>query len=56
VAELDRNAWGRGAIVCARGTVRRVAPPLCITRAEVDELLGIVADSVDAPQPHLATS
>jgi len=47
VAELDRKAWDRGAIVYARGTVLRLAPPLCITPAEVDELVGIVADSID---------
>ena len=47
VAEIDRKAWDRGAIVYARGTVVRLAPPLCISRQEVDELVGIVADSVD---------
>ncbi len=31
VAELDRKAWDRGAIIYARGTVLRLAPPLCIT-------------------------
>jgi len=46
VAELDRKAWERGAIVYARGTVLRLAPPLCITPAEVDQLVAIVADSV----------
>jgi adenosylmethionine-8-amino-7-oxononanoate aminotransferase len=53
VAELDRKAWERGAIVYARGTVLRLAPPLCITAAEVDELVGIVADSVDSLQRDL---
>jgi putrescine aminotransferase len=48
VAELDRKAWDRGAIVYARGNVLRLAPPLCITGAEVDELVGVVADSVNA--------
>ena len=46
VAELDRKAWDRGAIVYARGTVLRLAPPLCITSDEVDQLVGIVADSI----------
>jgi len=46
VAELDRLAWERGAIVYARGTVLRLAPPLCITAAEVDQLVAVVADSV----------
>ena len=47
VAELDRKAWDRGAIVYARGNVLRLAPPLCITSHEVDELVGVVADSVN---------
>jgi putrescine---pyruvate transaminase len=47
VAELDRLAWDRGAIVYARGTVLRLAPPLCITAAEVDQLVAVVADSID---------
>ncbi|HXJ78113.1 MAG TPA: aspartate aminotransferase family protein [Candidatus Methylomirabilis sp.] len=47
VAELDRKAWDRGAIVYARGNVLRLAPPLCITPKEVDELVGIVAGSID---------
>ena len=46
VAELDRLAWERGAIVYARGTVLRLAPPLCITAAEVDQLVSVVADSI----------
>jgi adenosylmethionine-8-amino-7-oxononanoate aminotransferase len=54
VGELDRKAWERGAIVHARGTVLRLAPPLCITAAEVDELVGIVADSIDSLQRDLA--
>jgi adenosylmethionine-8-amino-7-oxononanoate aminotransferase len=48
VAELDRKAWDRGAIVYARGSVLRFAPPLCITAAEVDELVGIAADSIES--------
>ena len=55
VAELDRKAWDRGAIIYARGTVLRLAPPLCITTAEVDELVAIVADSVDSLQHDLAS-
>ena len=46
VAELDRLAWNRGAIVYARGTVLRLAPPLCITPSEVDQLVAVVGDSV----------
>ena len=46
VAKLDRKAWDRGAIVYARGQVVRLAPPLCITPAEVDQLVDIVAASI----------
>ena len=46
VAKLDRKAWDRGAIVYARGQVVRLAPPLCITRDEVDKLVDIVAASI----------
>ncbi len=53
VAELDRKAWDRGAIVYARGSVVRFAPPLCITAAEVDELVGIAADSIEALERDL---
>ena len=45
-SRLDRKAWERGAIVYVRGTVLRLAPPLCISPDEVDQLVGIVADSV----------
>jgi putrescine---pyruvate transaminase len=48
VAELDREAWNRGAIVYARGNVLRLAPPLCITAEETDQLVSVVADSVRA--------
>ena len=47
VAELDRKAWERGGIVYARGTVLRLAPPLCITANEVDQLVDLVAGSVN---------
>jgi putrescine aminotransferase len=47
VATLDRKAWDRGAIVYARGQVLRLAPPLCITAAEVDRLVEVVAASID---------
>ena len=46
VARLDRKAWERGAIVSARGQVVRLAPPLCISREEVDRLVDIVAASI----------
>jgi putrescine aminotransferase len=50
VAQLDRKAWDRGAIVYTRGTVLRLAPPLCITRDEVDQLVSVVAESVEELQ------
>ncbi|MEK7387152.1 MAG: aspartate aminotransferase family protein [candidate division NC10 bacterium] len=53
VATLDRKAWERGAIVYARGSVVRLAPPLCITKAEVDELVDIVAASIGALETEL---
>src|SRR5438552_1302589 len=40
VMEIDRKAWDRGAIVYARGNVVRLAPPLCISAKEVDQLVG----------------
>jgi adenosylmethionine-8-amino-7-oxononanoate aminotransferase len=46
VLTLDRRAWDRGAIVYARGSVVRLAPPLCITPAETDQLVDIVAASL----------
>ena len=46
VAEIDRKTWERGVIAYARGTVVRLAPPLCITPDEVDLLVGAVADSI----------
>jgi adenosylmethionine-8-amino-7-oxononanoate aminotransferase len=48
VADLDREAWARGAIVYARANVLRLAPPLCITAEETDQLTGVVVDSVRA--------
>jgi adenosylmethionine-8-amino-7-oxononanoate aminotransferase len=47
VAGLDRKAWDRGAIVYARNHVVRLAPPLCITSDEVDQLVDIVAASIE---------
>jgi adenosylmethionine-8-amino-7-oxononanoate aminotransferase len=54
VAKLDRKAWDRGAIVYARGSVVRLAPPLCITREEVDQLVDIVAAGIEELERELA--
>ncbi len=53
VATLDRKAWERGAIVYARHHVVRLAPPLCITPDEVDQLVAIVADSIEELEAEL---
>jgi adenosylmethionine-8-amino-7-oxononanoate aminotransferase len=53
VLTLDRKAWDRGAIVYARGNVLRLAPPLCITRDEVDQLVDIVAASIEDLEAEL---
>jgi putrescine aminotransferase len=54
VGKLDKKAWDRGAIVYARGNVVRLAPPLCITRDEVDQLVGIVAESIEELERELS--
>ena len=54
VAELDRKAWDRGAIVYARGSVLRLAPPLCITAEEVDRLVAMVVESIEELQRDVA--
>jgi putrescine aminotransferase len=54
VATLDRRAWDRGAIVYARGSVVRLAPPLCITRDEVDHLVRVVTESLHELNTELA--
>src|SRR5262245_39556770 len=53
VAKLDRKAWDRGAIVYARGPAVRLAPPLCITTAEVDQLVGIVTAGIEELEAEL---
>ena len=55
VTDLDRKAWDHGAILYARGSVLRLALPLYITAAVVDELVGIAADSIEAPERDIAT-
>jgi len=53
VARLERKAWERSTIVYARGQVVRLAPPLCITPAEVDQLVDIVAASIEELEGEL---
>ena len=54
VARLDRKAWERGVIVYTRGDVVRLAPPLCITAAEVDQLVDVVAASIEELEAELS--
>ena len=51
---LNARAWKRGAIPWAKGRVFRLAPPLCITPAEVDELAGIAAATIGDLQDELS--
>ncbi|MEK7446277.1 MAG: hypothetical protein AABZ70_15605 [candidate division NC10 bacterium] len=48
-----RKAWDGGAIVDARGSVLRLAPPLCITGEEAEQLVDIVAASIAALEAEL---
>ena len=52
--ELDRKAWEHGGIIYARGSVVRLAPPLCINREEVDQLVEIVAASIESLEQELS--
>jgi len=54
VQSLNARAWKRGAIPWAKGRVFRLAPPLCITPAEVDELAGIAAATIGDLQDELS--
>lgn len=53
VVSLNTRAWRRGAIPWAKGNIFRLAPPLCITAAEVDELARIVGDSISELQDEV---
>ena len=46
VGSLNMRAWKRGALPFARGSVLRLAPPLCIDASQVDELAAIVCACV----------
>ena len=47
VATLNMRAWKRGVIPYARGSVLRLAPPLCIDAAQVDELAALICECVE---------
>jgi putrescine aminotransferase len=47
VASLNMRAWRRGVIPFARGSVLRLAPPLCIDAAQVDALAAVVCECIE---------
>jgi adenosylmethionine-8-amino-7-oxononanoate aminotransferase len=56
VASLNTRALDRGYIAVAKDSVLRLAPPLCISAAEVDELAQLVGDTVRELQDEVARS
>ena len=50
-----RTGWEHGGIIYARGSVVRLMP-FCINREEVDQLVEIVAASIESPEPELSAS
>lgn len=56
VSSLNVRAWRKGAVAPVSGNVLRVAPPLSITAAEVDELAHILAESLRELQDELSCS
>ena len=56
VANLSTRAWERGAVAPAAGGVFRVAPPLSINAAEVDELAHILAGAIRDVQDEVSRS
>ena len=50
------RAWKRGALPFARGSVLRLAPPLCIDAAQVDELAEIVCACIEELQDELSAA
>ncbi|HET6492971.1 MAG TPA: aspartate aminotransferase family protein [Burkholderiales bacterium] len=55
-SSLNIRAWKKGAAAPAKGSVLRVAPPLSISAAEVDELAHILAESIRELQDELSRS
>jgi putrescine aminotransferase len=56
VASLSIRAWKRGAVAVAVGGVLRVAPPLSINAAEVDEFADILGASIKELQDEVSRS
>jgi putrescine aminotransferase len=53
VSSLNMKAWQRGVIPFARGSVLRLAPPLCIDAAQVDELASLTCETVEELQDEV---
>jgi L-2,4-diaminobutyrate transaminase len=56
VASLNTRALDRGYIAMAKDSVLRLAPPLCISAAEVDELAHLVGETVRELQDEVTRS
>lgn len=56
VGSLNMKGWKRGVIPFARGSVLRLAPPLCISEAQVDELASVIGDIVEELQDDVTRS
>lgn len=56
VASLNTRALDRGFIAMAKDSVLRLAPPLCISAAEVDELAHLVSETVRELQDEVTRS
>lgn len=56
VTSLNTKALDRGYIVVAKDSVLRLAPPLCISAAEVDELSQLVGETVGDLQDEVTRS
>ncbi len=56
VASLSTRAFRKGAVAPAAGSVFRVAPPLSIKEAEVDELAHILGESIREVQDEVSRS
>ena len=56
VASLNMSAWKRGVIPFARGSVLRLAPPLCIDAAQVDELAALICECIEELQDSITAA
>jgi len=54
VGSLNMRGWKRGVIPFARGSVLRLAPPLCIDSAQVDELASVICDTIEELQDEVS--